>query len=257
MNYLRAKQKRNRTIVLSAIGVVALFLIIFFRTPLTHAGKAVWNFVMWPVWQLDNFVRDRFADAIISRATKRSLTNEILTLRDELQTAQQKNIAYDALKADYDRFVELSTGGTIVATVMRDPLLGHDTLVLDRGSAEGVSVGDTVFASEHIVIGEIGEVFDHRSIAKLYSLSDIKTEAIVSSDGRAVVLSGRGGGNFEIMLPKDTVIDPGTSIVLPTRVTSVVAIVDRKISDEYDPFTKYIARLAVNPNELRFVIVQH
>lgn len=257
MNYLRAKQKRNQTITIGAVTAIVLFLMVIFRSPLAHAGKAVWNFVTWPVLQIDNFIRDRFSDAIISRASKRTLAEEIITLREQLRLAEEKNIGYEALKADHEALLGLSSNPQIIATVMRDPLFGRDTLILDQGSSDGVVVGDRVFASDQIVIGEISELFDRRSIVKLYSLSDVKTEAIILENGLAVTLSGRGGGNFEIMLPKDTVIAPGALVGLPDRASLVVGIVSGKISEEYDPFTKYIARLAVNPNELRFVMIKN
>jgi hypothetical protein len=67
---------------------------------------------------------------------------------------------------------------------------------------------------------------------------------------------GRGGGNFEMIIPRDFIILKGDEVVLPGIVPYVVGIVETIISDPRDSFTKALLVSPVNIQELKFVEVE-
>ena len=129
-------------------------------------------------------------------------------------------------------------------------------MIIDIGENSGLLVGSRVFAYGNIPIGRVDTVYSDTSKVVLYSNNQEKTE--VSLEGRDTFLQivGRGGGNFEMILPRDFSITEGASVFLPGVYSYVIAKVETVISDPRDSFTKAILSSPVNINELRFVQVQ-
>ena len=67
---------------------------------------------------------------------------------------------------------------------------------------------------------------------------------------------GLGGGSFEILLPKDVVVDIGSKIIVPGIGSYIYAEAEKKISDVRNPIDKIIAVTPVNINSIRFVEVE-
>ena len=65
----------------------------------------------------------------------------------------------------------------------------------------------------------------------------------------------RGGGNFEMILPRDFILERGSVVTLPGIFPYVVAIVDTIISDPRDSFAKILLTSPINIQELKFVEV--
>jgi hypothetical protein len=68
--------------------------------------------------------------------------------------------------------------------------------------------------------------------------------------------AGRGGGNFEMTLPRDIKIDAGTDIVIPGITPYVLGVVQDIVSDPRDPFQKLLLASPINIQELKFVQIE-
>ena len=71
-----------------------------------------------------------------------------------------------------------------------------------------------------------------------------------------MTLVGRGGGNFEMVIPKDFVLNKGDEVTLAGIIPRVVGIVQMTISDPRDLFTKALLTTPANILELKFVEVE-
>jgi hypothetical protein len=112
-----------------------------------------------------------------------------------------------------------------------------------------------VFADAKIPIGYIKEVYNSTSLVVLYSSPDEKIDAQIDGINSQVVISGRGGGNFQMSLPNELSIEPGTFVVLPNLNNQILAIVVDTISDARDPISTIVLKSPVNVQELRWVQV--
>ena len=99
----------------------------------------------------------------------------------------------------------------------------------------------------------------------LFSSSGEKTEVVISLGQNPVSgsnknifmdLVGRGGGNFEMVLPRDFTLTKDDKVVLPGISSYVVASVESTISDPRDPFMKALLVSPVNIQDLKFVEVE-
>jgi cell shape-determining protein MreC len=161
-------------------------------------------------------------------------------------------------------------------------------LLIDAGTTQGIKIGETVFALGDVPIGSISDVYPNSAKVVLFSNPGTTTQVIIpsassaldtsvtststgstsspqTSTGQATKISsgnvstqivGRGGGNFEIVIPKDSVLQEGAQAVLPGINAYVLGIVQKVISDPRNSVTKVLLTSPVNIEELKFVEVQ-
>ena len=79
---------------------------------------------------------------------------------------------------------------------------------------------------------------------------------VATSSGYDVKATARGGGNFEMTMPKDLTLSKGDQVVLPGLNSYVLGVVQTIISDPRDPFAKALLVSPVNIQELKFVEVE-
>ena len=169
------RTKRIRLLVFVA-GV--LLLLLFFVPFLLRGISAL---VLTPVvytkdWfehsphALATFWRDRTA----LEATITSLEQQLAdaqTMSDNEQLLSQENEALRALIAN-------DTSPMIAASVIARPsLTPYDSLVLDVGTQEGVTIGSVVFAGANIAIGAVSGVYENTAVVTLFSTPNIESTA--------------------------------------------------------------------------------
>lgn len=134
----------------------------------------------------------------------------------------------------------------------------YSSVLIDLGTNDGITEGQRVFAWGNIPIGRIAETEANSSKVVLYSSPGERTEAIITGSAYSGFMEvvGRGGGNFELILPRDFVIAEGTEVVLPGAFPYVLGTVKTIISDPRDAFQKALIVSSVNIQELKFVEVE-
>ena len=117
-------------------------------------------------------------------------------------------------------------------------------------------------------IGRVSVVYPFSSKVTLFSSPGEKTEVVIEgkparlndisrSGGNVFTeLIGRGGGNFETILPRDFILNKGDTVTLPGIVPYVIGVVETTISDPRDAFTKVLLTIPLNIFELKFVEVK-
>ena len=131
----------------------------------------------------------------------------------------------------------------------------YDTLIIDAGESQGIKMGNTVFAGGNIPIGRIAETYANSSKVILFSTAGERTQAVIGEKSVFMELVGRGGGNFEIIMPRDFVLKSGEQAIMPGIHPYLLAVVETVISDPRDPFTKALLVSPVNIQEIKFVEV--
>lgn len=148
-------------------------------------------------------------------------------------------------------------GNEVIASVLvRPPQSPYDALIVNVGSAEGVSVGDQVYAFTGFPIGTVIDVQDARSTIQLLSAPGMNTEVLIGTSTNAVMAEGRGGGNFFLKLPKITDIKKGdvvTRSYLPLETLSTIETVDSKEGEAY--IYAYF-KLPIHLNSLVYVLIK-
>ncbi len=173
-------------------------------------------------------------------------------LREEAAMLRKEN---ESLKMQLGRRVHTSEG--VLARVLTLPNRSfYDTIIVDVGSADGVTVEQFVFAFDTILIGTITDVQDHRSTVQLFSAPGRQTSGTAEGSDLSITLIGRGSGEYEVRMPRDLSFTLGELISYQSMETAVLAKIEHIATDPRDPFQRLLAKAPVNLAALKFVMVR-
>ncbi|MEK7140404.1 MAG: rod shape-determining protein MreC [Patescibacteria group bacterium] len=271
MNYLLDKKlKRKKIIQLAALTLVLVGLI-YFGSIIARGLSRMSHFIFRPVLILGGNISEKFSNVTVFFQSKKNLEAENENLRYQLNGLSAKLSNYNAVLDENLKIREIlgrkaEGDKMILAAILGKPNRSpYDTLVIDAGIREGIKNGDLVFALSSIPIGRVAEVYSSSAKVVLFSSWGEKTEVVISlgrsqmgEAGQDIFMEviGRGGGNFEMILPRDLVLENGTEMLLPGIDSLVLGIAETIISDPRDAFQKVLLVSPVNVQELRFVEVK-
>lgn len=136
-----------------------------------------------------------------SRTAIQELTNQSAQFEETLRATQARVAELEALNASY---VEGVVGeGDLPARVLMRTLDGmENTIIIDRGTADGVEVGMRVRSTASLV-GEVATVAERRSAVKLYATPGNSVNAIMLEKEVDVQITGLGLGIYSARIPSD------------------------------------------------------
>lgn len=253
---IRDTKKATRSMVAVVVFIIvsSLGLWTLFGSPVNKIGN--------PIWGLGNFIANKIYGLNYFFRSKSALTTENHNLIDEITFLRLRMSDYAILEKENQDLKELigKVGeksdfvlGNILSKPNRSP---YDTLIIDIGKSNGVKEGNQVYVNGVIPIGNVEKVYDNSSLISLYTNPGRKTEGFINISNVSVELTGRGGGNFEMIIPMELQVEKGTIIYLPGNNSKIIAYVDEIISSPTDPFKKVILSSPVNIQNLKWVEVK-
>ncbi|MCX6747809.1 MAG: rod shape-determining protein MreC, partial [Candidatus Nomurabacteria bacterium] len=237
MSYLQDKKKENKRIRNFIILFVCLLLAVAFNKSIFSGLSYVANTFFKPVVRVGNNIRANFENKKLLFASKKSLEIENNNLKQKLLELEIKGIDYAVLEDENNKLKEVfsrkseNTDYILGAILSKPNKSAYDTLLLDVGSDDGVVLGNLVFAVGDVPLGRVSQVFDDSAKVTLFSTSGENTEVVINNSGAFMQVVGRGGGNFEMTLPRDFDLPEGTALTLPGINSYLLARVVTVISD--------------------------
>ncbi len=262
MSYLLDKKNQRKRFTNYALFAFLLIVIFYFRTPVFNFLSSAAHVVFRPVLVLKNSFGGALSSIGTAFSFKSSLVKENEDLRQKLAENNALILNYDSVLDENNKIKETlgrknDKTNMLLGVILSKPNQSpYDTLIIDVGANNGVVVGDLVFALGNVPIGQIFEVYASSAKVVLFSNSGEKTEVVVGIKDAFIEMVGRGGGNFEMILPRDFVLEVGSNVTLPGITPYVVAKVETIISDPRDSFAKAILSSPINIEELKFVEVR-
>ena len=256
----RKQIERRKKIIRNLIGF-GIFFILSVVGILSWSGR-LFNYVGRPIWEAEKSVNSIFYNMNYLLRTKASISNENHNLIEENSNIRLSMIDYQILKNENNELKELLgrfpiKNNFILGNILTKPNHSpYDTIIIDIGDNMEIKEGDFVYANGNIPIGNIGKVYDKTSLVTLYTNPGQKTEGFIEGTNALVLLTGRGGGNFEMIVPIDLSAEKGTIIFLPGNSFEVLALVNEVISEPSDPFKKVILSSPVNVQNLKWVQIK-
>ncbi len=241
-------------------GLAAIAVLLIALSPLRVAGdfeKGIAGLVTPAVASFRDATRP-LTDVLLNAGQLRELSAENANLRQDVARleAETARLREDGLAARQIAALEASAsdvGAHLAASVLlRDPTPSRDLVLIDRGSRDGVVVGQPVLGPGAVLVGTVSHVDMERAWVRLISDSGSSVAAVVQSSRVQAALSG---GRLPLALefvPLDAPVREGDIVLtsalggllpggLPIgRVTSVTAN-DQDLFEtvEVEPFTDY------------------
>lgn len=262
MSYLLDKKNKRKKVFYVVFSLVFISTLFYFRNPLFSSLSFVSHVVFRPVFVLQNKLSSSLTNWGVVFSSKSSLVEENQNLKLKLKESNAFLLNYDSLFEENIKIKEIlgrkeEKKDMLLSAILSKPNQSpYDTLVIDVGINDGIETGDLVFALGDLPIGRIFFTYPNSSKVVLFSNSGEKTEVVLTGQDVFMQIVGRGGGNFEMILPRDFILEKGSAVVLPGISSYVVAIVDTVLSDPRDSFTKVLLTSPVNIQELKFVQIE-
>lgn len=262
MNYLQDRKNKKRPIWIILIIATVLFVVFFFYNSFFKGFSYSIAYISQPFLNLSHNINSGLNNIKSYFISKKSLQKENEDLRFRLNDSEARMTNYNTvldenikLKEDWGRKIEYKN--TILATILAKPNKSlYDTLLIDIGESSGLKNDALVFAHGYVPVGRISEVNDSTSKVVLFSTSGVKTEVVISGQDSIIEILGRGGGNFEMIIPRDFELVNGTEVHLPGLTPYTVAKVETIISDPRDSLKKALLTSPVNIQNLKFVQIE-
>ena len=220
------------------------------------------HFIGRPIWKAKRAAINSIESVGYVVRTKASVYKENENLLKENLDLKTSMIDYQVLKNENISLKELfgrvpENRELILANILTKPNYSpYDTIIIDIGDKSKISVGDQVYSNVVTPIGEISEVYENTSLVNLYSNPGTSTEAMIDGTNTSVELVGRGGGNFEMIIPTDLPFTKGSYVYLPSLGSEIVATIEDVISSPNDPIKKVLLSSPVNVQSLKWVFVK-
>jgi cell shape-determining protein MreC len=143
---------------------------------------------------------------------------------------------------------------SIVAVVLSKPTFTpYDTFVIDVGSNNGIAKDALVMAGSGTALGRVTEIYPSISKVTAFSSPNVRNSVFIGANRIQVEAIGQGNGNFKIVMPEGSEINPGDEVVLPNIVPTVFGIVERVVPGDQPSFINVLFKSPVNLSELYYV----
>ncbi len=218
------------------------------------------HFLGLPLWRTEALLV-RPLNALLSPFhSKAALVEENSLLKAKLEEQSLRLLEMENTKRENRELRELigrsSTERMVVASVLKRPSeVPYDTLLIDAGRSEGISVQNEVFV-DGVPIGVVREVFSHSATVLLFSSPGTTRDVLVGDTHTAVTATGRGGGNFEARIPREISVAVGDAVELPGLSAGQLAVIESTYDKPTDSFVTVLFKLPVNLRQLRLVEVR-
>jgi len=191
-------------------------------TPIENLFVRIFNPIFSNFYSISSSIRERYED----KKTNENLTtdNEKLTIQNrflieenaKLKTVDEEN----RILREYLGFISKNEYKSVMGNIVfRGSLSGEtdivDTITIDKGSKNGVEVGQAVVGSKGIVVGKIIEAKDYISRACLTNSKRCKFAVTVQNEDRTSgVIEGSLGLTIKMsFIPQDRKIEKDDMIV--------------------------------------------
>lgn len=259
MYYRRDKNSKFKKIFLGVILIVLAYFL-FEKTSFRQYSSKVFVGISSPIWRAEDVVSGKFSDIALYFSSKKSLKEENEWLKQKISEEEVKLLDYSRLQFENLELKEVYSRSEnkrlVLGGIISKPgKTIYDTLIIDAGIKNGVKNGDIVLAYGNVIIGEVGEATEHYSKVKLYSSPGEKFEGVLSGNNVFAEVFGRGGGNFEINVPRDLVVNIGEQVQSKGVNPFILGTVEDVVADPRDPLKKVLLKAPANVNELKWVFV--
>lgn len=248
------KNKKQKFIFSTAL---LIFVLIFF----SHLSGRTANF-MSSILSFGNYFYEKtpFVPEFFSK--RQSLLNENNKLSEEISNLRLKLLDYETVAEENKRlYLDLGLrpknnfiGAKIIA---KAPQVPTDSIVIDRGEADLIKVGDIVLVGERVMVGVVAEVNKKISTVSLSSFSGNVSYGFIERNKEAVDIEGVGGGGLRARVPIDFDIKQEDKIIIEGNRSYVVAIVASVADDQASGFKDVFLSLPINISQARVVFVEN
>lgn len=237
------RPRTYRGVILAILAILALQVLGWFLpilNPITTIVHRISGKTYEAGVKVRNTIDTVFSEETIDVATLQVTIDGLYIENARLQTLADENKKLRDALGYIETLKDAVLTAQVISEVSDD---AHNTLVLDKGEADGITIGQAVFVNEGTLIGKITDM--NRRTSSVLLLTDSKSAVAVSiqnTDRTLGVLEGDRGLSMVInLIPQTETLTPGdivvTSGIEPSiRRGLVIGTIDKVMRGTQEPF---------------------
>lgn len=218
----REKDAANYALVFFA--VLSVLLLLFPASKLAHTARITVSYSLYPSLhygaKYDYFVRNvpaNFVDLLETDQDNRALKEKIRSLEVKLQEAAAQVAENERLAGAMRISRALPWAGSWARVVNKNPADWYGSFFIDKGSADGISVNDTVLGMEDGHAALAGRVFEvYPKFSKVLLLTNGAASAVcsIAPNGLEALVEGKGTWLLKMSyVPEESALAEGAQLV--------------------------------------------
>lgn len=218
----REKDAANYALVFFA--VLSVLLLLFPASKLAHTARITVSYSLYPSLhygaKYDYFVRNvpaNFVDLLETDQDNRALKEKIRSLEVKLQEAAAQVAENERLAGAMRISRALPWAGSWARVVNKNPSDWYGSFFIDKGSADGISVNDTVLGMEDGHAALAGRVFEvYPKFSKVLLLTNGAASAVcsIAPNGLEALVEGKGTWLLKMSyVPEESALAEGAQLV--------------------------------------------
>lgn len=218
----REKDAANYALVFFA--VLSVLLLLFPASKLAHTARITLSYSLYPSLhygaKYDYFVRNvpaNFVGLLETDQDNRTLKEKVRNLEIKLQEAAALVAENDRLAAEMRLSRALPWAGSWARVVNKTPSDWYGSFFIDKGSADGISVNDTVLGMENGRAALAGRVFEvYPKFSKVLLLTNSAASAVcsIAPGGMEALVEGKGTWLLRMSyVPEESALAEGAELV--------------------------------------------
>ena len=189
--------------------------------------------------------------------SRTELEEEIQSLKQQIASGQGvlETLGYvTAENTELRNLLHASNTPMIVSGVIgHPPYTPYDTMVLDKGSDDGIVLAAPVYYGTGVALGYVHAVFPHMAYVTLFSSPGVESTVYVFGSNIFTTAYGEGGGVVRISVPQGVPLTKGDIAVLPSLHTGVLGAITEVQSIPTEPEQHAYVTLATSLQSIRVV----
>ncbi len=245
-------KKRLQIIFATCIALLLLFLI-------PRVLMLVGATVIAPINGVKTWLTQSGASLPVYFRNRSELIAQITDLQSQLAaTGGDTYTARTLMKENQDlrRLLGVEEEQRILAGVIGRPnALPYDSLMLDKGSNDGVTVGAPVYVATETVIGVVKSVTPEASLVELITSPGFESTVYVLGPDIYTTAIGIGGGQLRVGVPQGISLAVGDMVVLPSTVSGIFGEISVVQSEPSQPEQYGFVSTKIPLASIRFVAI--
>jgi cell shape-determining protein MreC len=260
MNYLlKTKPKQNSSFrrAFAVVVIVLLVISVLFFFQASFPFRVLGNLAE-PLWKVGNMASSFAGSHLGYFQSKKTLIEENQNLRDVTRRFELVTLERNMLQEENNTLKNIQPAEGEVARVLTSPSQSfYDILLVELSPESEISSGDMVYGEYGILLGTVVDRTGSFARIELFSSNGRLTPVRLNRTGAELVLVGKGGGNFMVVVPRAFEIYRGDGLIFPALSSGVVASVMSTEDARTDSFTNVYASVPVNIFTLEWVRILH
>ncbi len=238
------------------LWVFVVFLLLFFSRGIMGVISTTFT---TPLYYVQHYIETSAATVPVFIRSRMELLEQIRDLEEKVASNVGVESTLEFVTKENTELRTLlgatSTPRIVSGVIARPPYTPYDTIVIDRGSADGIRKDAPVYFGSNHALGYVRSVYEHHALVTLFSSSGVESTVYVFGPNFFTTAYGEGGGIVRLSVPQGVIIETGNIVILPSLDTGVIGVIDHIQSIPTEPEQHAYVTFDVPMQSLRLVSV--